>query len=76
MLMGAPRRCRLVSAPGAARWRRQNQAFWGGMMNTLKRLVRNDFLRYALFAAFLAASCVLAYPIGRMLGRQLYLLTH
>lgn len=45
-------------------------------MKTLKRLMRNDFLRYALSAPFLAASGVLAYPIGRMLGRQLYVLTH
>jgi hypothetical protein len=46
------------------------------MMKTLKRLLRNDFLRYALFAAFLAATGMLAYPIGRMIGRQLYVLTH
>jgi hypothetical protein len=46
------------------------------MMKTLKRLLCNGFLHYALFAVFLAAASVLAYPIGKMLGRQLYLLTH
>ena len=45
-------------------------------MKTLKRLVPNDFTRYSLIGIALFAVFLLAYPIGEIVGRLVYIATH
>jgi hypothetical protein len=57
-------------------WPGMMDSIFGANMKTLQERIPSKLIRYSVIGIFYGAVLLLSFPVGNLLGRQLFLLTH